>query len=425
MKILIILILFLPNILTAQQRDLNFYLETAKTNSPFINKNRNDNKIVELDLKQIKAIFSKPEITIEAGVLFAPIISHNNNSNRFEWISSGADKYTGFDLAFTDGGQYQAIITAKQPLFTGSSIRTYSKKADISRQINENRIALTIHETEQLVIHQYILCIKSKIQAENSLSMLKLLNEQTTIMQKLVENAVYKQSDLMLLKIEYQNYELEYKTNCDDRKVNLYDLNLLCGINDTNFVDIQDIDLKLKQNTRSESQFLMSYKLDSLNILSDQNINELKYKPQLSLFANAGMNAVYVPSVNRLGFSTGITFGMNIFDGNQKKIQREKATIDMQSLEFEKSNFFSQITMTKYKIRNQFRSLNEKIVLSEIQFNQYYNLLKMYSSELSRGEISIMDYKNLIKDIAAKNQELLLLKMEKQALINLYNYWNY
>jgi len=36
-----------------------------------------------------------------------------------------------------------------------------------------------------------------------------------------------------------------------------------------------------------------------------------------------------------------------------------------------------------------------------------------------------MDFKNLLKDITAKKQDYLLLRMEKLLLINSYNYWNY
>jgi hypothetical protein len=36
-----------------------------------------------------------------------------------------------------------------------------------------------------------------------------------------------------------------------------------------------------------------------------------------------------------------------------------------------------------------------------------------------------MDYKYLIKEIAVKKQETSLLEMEKQMVINAWNYWNY
>jgi outer membrane protein TolC len=210
-SLLIFSLLFFST-LFSQQRDLNYYLGQAKTNSPLIHKNKNENRIVELDLNQFKSILSKPEINFEANVLFAPIVSHDNNTNQFKGVSDGATNYNGYDLAATDGGQYQAFVSLKQPLFTGRQYRAYSDKADISRQINENSITLTIHELEQVVRYQYILCLKSKIQSQYSLEILKLLEGHLQIMQKLVENAIFKQTDLMFLQIEYQDFEVEYQT---------------------------------------------------------------------------------------------------------------------------------------------------------------------------------------------------------------------
>jgi len=422
-----ILILFLlaGSALNAQQRDLNFYLEQARKNSPLINKNINENQIVKLDLKQISSVLSKPEINLVSGITLAPIISHDNNTNRFELVSEGATDYTGHDLAITDGGQFQALVSVKQPLLAGSKYKVYANKADISGQINNNNIALTIHELEQIVGYQYILCIKSRKQADNSLSLLKDLDEQMKIMNKLVENAIYKQIDLMILQIEVQNYNAEYMMFESEYLTNLYDLNLICGISDTSKVDLQDINFTVKPENTGRSNFLTSYKLDSLNIIANQAVNELKYKPQLDLFADAGLNAAYLPYPERLGFSTGIAFSLNIFDGHQRNIQREKSAINQQTLEFEKKTFLTQNDISKNKIMNQIKAVDQRIILNEQQADQYNNLYEAYSKELSRGEISIMDFKNLLKDIAAKKQEILQFKMEKQLLINSYNYLNY
>ncbi|MFN8257600.1 MAG: TolC family protein [Bacteroidales bacterium] len=420
-------IIFLLNflILNAQQRDLTFYLGQAKANSPLINKTKNEGKIAELDLEQIRSVLSKPEINVEAGVLFAPIISHDNGTNKFQWVSEGADDYNGYDLASTDGGQYQAIVSINQPIFTGSKFRTFSEKTNIIKRQNENNLEITSHELEQIVNYQYILCLKSKIEIENNLLILKEMKDQLELLKKLVENAIYKQTDLMLLQIEFQNYEIENRTFTDEYKSNLADLNLICGISDTGFVDIQEIDLQIKPDTVAYSQFLKSYTLDSLTIQAEQSINDLKYKPQLNFFANAGLNAVYLPAVNRLGFSTGLTFIMNIYDGKQRKNEREKAVVNLHTIEFEKKNFNTQRTINKNKILKQIQTIEQKTSLSEELINQYDKLLEVYNKELAQGEISVMDYKNLLKDIVAKKQEVSMLKMEKLILINSYNYWNF
>lgn len=420
-----ILLLLLPAIIYAQQRDLNFYLEQAKITSPLIHKNKNDSKIVELDLQQTERILKNPEINLESNVLFAPILNHTNNSNRLDITSAGADNYSGYDLSITNGGQYQAFISVKQPLLGNMNYKVYSNKSDISHKQNDNSTTMTIHETEQLVAYQYILCLKSKAQLKNSRFVQKQLDEQLNIMRKLVDNAIYKQSDLLLLEIEKQNDELNTKSFEDDYKSNLFDLNLLCGIKDSSVVDIQEMDVELKQETSSNSQFLTSYKLDSMSIVADQSISELKYKPQLGAFADAGLNAVNIPTFNRLGFSVGLTFSWNLYDGNQRKLEREKVNLNINSLQFDKNHFITQQEINKNKIKSQLKALDERGIILENQLNQYDKLYKVYENELAHGLVSVMDFKNLLKDITVKKQDYLLQKMEKQLLVNSYNYWNY
>jgi len=421
----LIFLLFLSGIIYPQQRDLNYFLERARNTSPLIQKNKNDNKILDLDLQQTERILKNPEINLESNILFAPIITHTGTSNRLDITSAGADNYSGYDLGITNGGQYQAFVSLKQPLLENMNYKVYSKKSDISRKRNENSTTMTIHEMEQLVAYQYILCLKSKAQLKNSEIMQKQLDEQLNILKRLVENAAYKQSDLMLLQIEKQNLELNTKSFEDDFKNNLYDLNLLCGIKDTAEVDIVEIDLQLRTETSSGSQFMTSYKLDSLNIVVDQSISELKYKPQLSAFANAGLSAVNIPAFNRLGFSAGLTFSWNLYDGNQRKLEREKSNVNINTLQFEKSHFITQQEINKAKIKSQIKSLDEREVILGNQLIQYDKLYKVYENELSQGLVSVMDFKNLLKDITTKKQEYLLQKMEKQLLVNSYNYWNY
>ena len=427
MKTLIaaIFLLILSGGLFGQQRDLDYYIQRAKSGSPLINKSRNDTKIVDLDLRQVSSVLAKPEINLESGILFAPIISHDNNSNRLEWVSAGASDYTGYDLAASDGGQYQAVVTLRQPLLAESRLKSYSEKAGILKQINENNTELTIHEIDQLVGYQYLLCLKSKKEAGNSLLLLQELENQLVIMQKLVQNAVYKKTDLMLLQIEVQNYTAEHEKYQSDYAANIYDLNLLCGIGDTSAVELIETDPLLSSEEIISSKFSVAYKLDSLNILADLAINDLKYKPQLNLFASSGLNAVYIPAFNRIGFNMGMTFTWNIYDGRQRDIQREKSTVSRQTLEFEKEYMLTQNGISKSKIMNQIKAIDKRITLNEQLAIRYNDLYSAYSRELSQGEASVMDFKNLLRDVYSNRQESLLLKLEKQMLINSYNYLNY
>lgn len=427
-RIILILCLFVlvVNLAKAQQHDLNYFLEQAKINSPLLQRNRAANELVKLDLQQTERILKSPVINLESNLLFAPIISHDNNIHKFEFTSPGATNYVGYDQAFTDGGQYQAHIALSQALFTGSSLRVYKNKNEIATKINENALNLNVHELEQLVGYQFIICRKSKVQLENTEALNVELAEQIESMKKLVESAIFKYTDKMLLELELQNGLAQQKTNQEDFSNNLYDLYLLCGIKDSLNTNIRWTDLKINNATSIEnSYFLNSFRLDSLNIVADRSITELKYKPQLNLFANAGMNAIYLPTLNRFGFSTGLNFSWNIYDGQQRKIEADKSKVNLRTIAFEKDNFITQKQQNLNKIQSQIEGIEAQIRMSDNLLKKYNELYQAFQKQLAAAGISVMDFKTFVRDYTSKKQEKAILDMQKQILINAFNYWNY
>jgi outer membrane protein TolC len=410
---------------SATPKTLDYYLQEAKTNSPLIHRAINDNKVVALDLRQVKSILMQPQISLDAAVMLAPIISHDNGTNQLQLASSNATHYNGYDLAVSNGGQYQAMLSLQQPLFTKPSYHAYEQKASINREINDNSIRLTKHEIDQLVSHQYLLCVNNAMQLQTSAQLMQDIASQLRIMKPLVANAIYKQTDEMLLQIEYQNYSDIYATQHADYVANLYDLNTLCGIHDTTVVELEPTHLQLNDLPVNQSIFTKSYTLDSTALTADLKINNLKYLPQVNLFANGGLNASYLPTLNRFGVSAGISFSWMLYDGHQRKIQQERTHFGLQNISFDKQNFITQQEMNKDKIIRQINALDERMQNLQDQLKMYAKLVSAYELQLSHGNISVMDYKNLLKDVAAKQQEATLARIEKESLISSYNYWNY
>ena len=407
------------------QKNLEYYIGQAKQNSPLIQKANAGIANIKLDLEQIRAIYRKPEIALNAGVMLAPILSHDNNSNSFQLVSNGANSYQGYDMAVTDGGQYQALISVTQPLLNGKQFSATRRQNEIQKESAENALEITEHELEQAVTLQYILCLQSKQQASNSMSSLNLIRDKLRIMENLVENAVFKTSDLILLQIEYTNKELDYRNKLMEAKNNLYDLNLLCGITDTVNYDLTVPEIEISPDNSTSSVFLYKYHLDSLTIIAKQNLTGLEYKPQLSFYTDAGLNATYLPTADRLGFSAGLSFSWKIFDGNQLKISKEKTTLSLQSLDFERNNFLISLQIQKNKILEQLGVIDQNIVVMEDQLKKYDKLLELYGIELNQGSLSVIDFKNVLNEISQKKQELLNQKMQKQLLIQSFNYLNY
>lgn len=425
-KIIAYLSLFIVNInVLISQTNLEYYIAAAKQNSPLINDNQNQSKVNQLEAQRLKAFYTKPQVGITASYIFSPIINLDNNQTKFEANSIGADKYLGYDFAAANGGQYQALLNLTQPLFNGQKIKTTTEQINVTSQISQNNIKLTSHDIEKIVTDQYILCLQGIKQINYSNSMLKILSEQKDIIKKLVDASIYKQSDLSLLNIEYHNFVFQQSSFAANYKRDIIDLNILCGIKDTSMVILNDLDLKLTPLTEN-SFFNEKYRLDSINLITSKNVFELKYKPQFNIIANTGLNAVYAPTIpNRFGLNAGFSFAYNFFDGKQKNINRNKTDIQLKTISYYKENFANQNTMRKIKIVNEFQSYTNRINIIEQQLKEYETLLTLYKKEILTGQLSIINYVTVLKNMATMQRDNTILLSQKQSLINAYNYWNW
>ncbi|MGB4576991.1 MAG: TolC family protein [Paludibacter sp.] len=421
----IIALLFLSNSIKAQNTTLDYYVSKAVQNSPLINENNNLSKVNLLEYQRLKAIYTKPQIGLTANYLFAPIISDNNNQLKFEANSAGASNYYGYDLGASNGGEYQALLNLIQPLFNSKKYKTATEQVNIETQINENNNKLTQHDIEKIVTDQYILCLQDNKQIHDAETTLHLLTDQQAILKKLVENSIYKQSDLILLNIEYQNYFSQLTTFKSNYHRDLLELNAICGIDDTALVQLQNSELILK-NKESNSLFLESYRLDSLNLAAQQNVFELQYKPQLNLYANTGLFAFTIPDIpQRFGLSAGLSLTWPIVDGNQKKINRQKTILLEQNISFQKKYYENQNKIRVEKILYEIKSTESQLESLKSQLNNYNILLESYKKELSAGQISIIDFLTILRNKSSLTGEYNLLFLQKQSLINTYNYWNW
>jgi outer membrane protein TolC len=410
---------------TIAQDNLKYYTDIAKQNSPLVQDNMNQSAVNQLEIQRLKAFYTKPQIGVSALYQFAPIISQDNGKTRFETNSYAADNYYGYDLAASNGGQYQALLNITQPLFNKKKYETASEQIDVASKINENNAKLSAHDIEKIVTDQYILCLQDKRQLSYAIGMTQLLSEQKDIMQKLVEGSVYKQSDLSLLKIEYQNMLSQQATFKVSYQRDLMNLNVLCGINDTTLVDLQDLDLKLVDSKENPS-FLEKYRLDSLNLVAQQKTFELKYKPQINFFANTGLNAVYAPTIpKRFGVTGGLIFNYNFFDGHQKDINQQKIVEQQKTVDVYRENFLNQNAMRKAQILNELNTYEQRISISQQQLKDYEVLLNNYKQEIMSGQLSILNYITVLKSRAITQRDYALLYAQQQSLINAYNYWNW
>ena len=411
------------NLLKAQ--DLTYYIEQAKINSPLIQDNKNQSEAAHLETERLKAFYTKAQVTITGSYLFAPIISRDNGKSEVVLNSSGADHYSGYDIAASNAGTYQGLLNLNQPLFNGVRYKTAAEQTLIGAQINENTMRLTAHDLEKFITDQYILCLQDYKQTVYLDKLIKIITDQRNIILKLVENGIAKQSDLSLITIEQKAQETALNSFRATYRRDLLDLRVLSGVSDTTYQVLEDIDLEPQEDVLV-SQFAERYRLDSLNLAAAQKIFETKYKPAVSLFANTGLNAVYAATIpNRFGMSAGLNFVMTLTDGRQRKINQQRTAVLMRSSHVYKTFFYNQNSVMKSRILSELKSNKERLVSTEDQLKEYQKLLEYYKLELSRGQISVINYVSVLKNMAITQRDFVLLQTNKELLINLYNYWNW
>jgi outer membrane protein TolC len=163
-----------------------------------------------------------------------------------------------------------------------------------------------------------------------------------------------------------------------------------------------------------------------MNLVASQNFFELKYKPMLNFFTNAGLNAAYVSTaLNRIGFSAGLSLTWNIFDGRQRRITREKTSILKQSVSFYKNNFNVQNEVRKHKFLADLAAYNERRDNLQQQAAEYTRLLADYRKEIVQGQISIINYITVLKSMVLLKRDYFLAVTNSLLLVNGYNYWNW
>ena len=407
------------------QTHLTYYLDAARQNSPLLNDIKNQSQVATLETERLRAFYTKAQVTATGNIMLAPVLNTDESKTKLELLPKAATNYYGYELGATNGGQQQAMVTLTQPLFNTERFQVYAQQVEIGRQVNQNTIRLTEHDLEKLVTDQYILCLQGKKQMLFADSLLLLLADQRSIIKRLVDKSILKQSDLTLLNIEYEanrNLQVTYQANYYR---DLQDLQILAGVPDTARVLLQDIHLQVKEPIFS-SNYLTRYRLDSLNALAVQKVFELKYKPQLNFFTNAGLNATYLPSIpQRFGFSTGLSLNWYIFDGHQRDITRQKTAVLLQSVAFYRQNFLVQNNLRQTRYLNELESYTTRQQITQKQMQEYRSLLTTYRREIMVGQLSIINYILALKNMALAQRDSLLLYTNEQLLINAYNYWNW
>lgn len=394
---------------SAQQSGLTYYLDNAVKNSPLIKDFQNQVLAFSIDSQLVRANL-RPQVSANSNNMYAPIINGY-----------------GYDIAITNQAQVSGMVTVNKAFVSRRNVNTQIAGFQIQSQSAANNIKLSEQDIKKSVTDQYLNTFGDWLQLQYNREINDLLGREDTLLKKLTQGNVFKQSDYLSFTVTRQQQllttlELEVQYASDYAL-----LNYLAGIQDTTTPQqLEDPELSL--NTLPEyttSAFYRQYVLDSLKIRNDRALVDLNYKPKINSFADAGYNSsLALTPYKNWGTSFGVSLTVPIYDGHQRKLQYQKLNLAEQTRQAQRDFFVSQRQQQLFQLVQQLRNTEKLISNINQQIRYTDTLIKVNEKLLATGDIRVTDFILALTNYFNARNLVTQNYISRLKIINQINYWN-
>lgn len=390
-------------------RNLDFYLQQGSRNSPLLNENYNQAEAVRIDSLKIRSA-QQPRINLFANTMYAPVI-----------------KGYGYDEAITNSGNYAGGVQASLPFLNGRNIKAEYESASIQHKVANNTLRLNQHDLEKQITDLYLAAQLNFTQINFTGKIVESLRHETEVLKELFQKGIGRQTDYMAVSIELQTQNIQLENFKLLYKSDIILLNSICGIRDTQSIELVPANLQLKTVFNSiNSPLFYKFSLDSLSLENQRNLVDVRYRPHLNLFGDAGLNSSHLTGIYQtLGFSFGLTFLMPLYDGHQRNLDYKKIELGQQTRKNYQDYFTNKFSLQRAQISAQIASGERIIVQLQQQQKDAELLVKLIKQQFLNGLATTTDYIVALRNHLNISNELNTALVKKQLLINENNYWTW
>jgi outer membrane protein TolC len=393
----------------AQVKTLDDYVNAAIANSPVLKDYNAQLGKNSVDSMLAGAAF-KPQVNMTGVALYAPTYGQ-----------------FGYDPAISNGGDYSAIVSVTQQITPRKQVSLTRMLSATERQVISSQAKTEENDLRKEVTDTYLnTCLLQQQVIFYKQSDSFLVKEQVTV-KALTERGSYKVSDYYELLVEEQSEHTQIAQIYIDLTKSFSELNVLCGITDTAQYKLTVPHIEVfKQNDLKQLAAYKKFQADSANLAVQSGLVDAGYKPKLSWYADAGIEASEPNLIYRsFGNSLGLNLSIPIYDGRKRDLQHQslKYSEDIRSgyEHFFISNYGTRISLLAKQIEDGDKLLAQ-MRLEEKDVN---NWIKISAAELAVGNISVTDFLlSIKKDLEVKN-DLTQALINQQLLQNEFNYWNH
>ncbi|SEW39989.1 TolC family protein [Chitinophaga arvensicola] len=403
-----ILLLFFSVQVFAQERNLSYYLEQGKQNSPLLKDYQNQLLAAKIDSQRLRAAYGT-QVNGVSNNTYAPLI-HG----------------IGYDNAITNGGQVSALVTATKELNGRKWLGNQLQGIHIQNQGTANTAKISEQELKKNISAQYITAYGDWAQYSFNTEVLSLLKEEEMILKKLTQTGTYKQVDYLTFLVTMQRQELLAGQILAQYQLDFAQLNYLSGIADTSFSPIADPAPVMEHLPSLENTvFYQQFQIDSLQLKNtDAGIN-LAYRPKINLYTDGGFNSTLaVDPYKNWGISAGLSLVIPIYDGRQRKMQHDEVAISEDTRKNYQDFFSRQYHQQIRQLLQQLQSAQQLIERAGKQLTYAEGLMQANKQLLVKGDVRIADYVIAINNYLDAKNIITQNIINKYQLINQVNYWN-
>jgi hypothetical protein len=389
-----------------QVRDIHYFLAQGFDNNPVLKDYRNQLLLNAAD----SALFNaqrKPSVTAITELMYPPVY-----------------KGYGYDEVITDGGNYQSVVRATQPILNRKNNAAQMQKIGIDGLSVSNSLELAAKGLKHDIISSYINACASYEQINADRSLLALLNQQGEWMKQMIQQGIMTQTSYMSFLLETQDMIMRVREDRMQYIMNLGELNGLCGINDTSYVLLVTPQIVSDTNDiKNPNPFLQQFILDSLRNINALALIDNSYRPTIGWMADAGFLTSRPEYVYKhFGLSMGMSLSIPIYDGHQRNISYSKIRIQEDTRQQYRQYFILQRQVELARLKKELEETEKSILMYSSQKETTSAMIEAARDLLNSGNMNITEYLLMITNYREIGSILNQTIFKKMHLVNEINY---
>lgn len=315
-------------------------------------------------------------------------------------------------------------ITAKWTIFDGFRVQAKKQQLDILEQMGEKDAKFYIEQTISDVVVAYHQLVYEEQLLHNFQQSLSISAYRLSLEKKRKEVGAGKAIEYGQAFVDYQSDSIRYLAQLNAIKNLEIELNRLLNsplenelkvdVSEFTVLTLPNKDSLLDQVKQNNSQ-LSQMQLAELLTETELRIAKANRYPKIDLFAGyqftqSFAEVGFISSNRSFGPTIGASISFNLFNGGKTNLEIENSEVYQKNTHLSKEQTNQNIDAEVLSLYYQHRSIQERILLANINITVINEVYEIASEQLKRGAINGYDFR--LTQLTLLNAQLALMELQ-------------